>query len=191
MSFLETFFIACGLAMDAFSVSISAGMAVKKPDMGHYFRLSFHFGLFQFIMPLIGYYAGMYVEHLIRDYDHWVVFALLTFIGVRMVRGAFSGEVESEVKFKGRDPSRGWSLIVLSVATSIDALAVGLSLGVLGSGILAPSVIIGITCAIFSAVGVFLGKRAGALLGRRAEAVGGIMLVVIGAKILAEHMEWL
>jgi putative Mn2+ efflux pump MntP len=188
MGIIEIVIIAVGLAMDAFSVSISAGMAVKEPDAGHYFRLSFHFGLFQFMMPVIGYFAGMYIEQYIRNYDHWVAFMLLAFIGSRMIYEAFSGGDES--KFEARDPSRGMTLIVLSVATSIDALAVGLSLGVLGREILVPSVIIGVTCALFSIAGVFIGKKAGALAGRRAEALGGVMLVFIGVKILADHMGW-
>lgn len=188
MGFLEIIIIATGLAMDAFSVSISAGMAVKEPDAGHYFRLSFHFGLFQFMMPVIGYFAGMYIEQYIRSYDHWVAFTLLAFIGARMIYEALSGGDES--KFEARDPSRGMTLVVLSVATSIDALAVGLSFGVLGREILVPSVVIGVTCALFSIAGVFIGKRAGALVGRRAEALGGVMLVLIGVKILADHMGW-
>ncbi|MBP7586025.1 MAG: manganese efflux pump [Spirochaetes bacterium] len=187
--FLEIIIIAIGLAMDAFSVSISAGMAVKKPDAGHYFRLSFHFGLFQFLMPVIGYFAGVYIERYIRDYDHWLAFTLLVFIGVRMIYAALFGDEES-VQIEERDPSRGWSLVVLSVATSIDALAVGLSLGVLGRAIFVPSVIIGVTCALFSLAGVYIGRRAGALVGRRAEALGGAMLVLIGLKILADHMGW-
>lgn len=189
MNFFSIIVIAIGLAMDAFSVSISTGMAVKKPDAGHYFRLSFHFGLFQFMMPVIGYFAGVYIEQYIRDYDHWLAFALLAFIGIRMIFEAFSGG-DGESKFVERDPSRGWSLVVLSVATSIDALAVGLSLGVLGGTILVPSIIIGITCALFSLAGVYIGTRAGALVGRRAEALGGVMLVLIGVKIIAEHMGW-
>ena len=188
MGIVEIVIIAVGLAMDAFSVSISAGMAVKEPDAGHYFRLSFHFGLFQFLMPVIGYFAGMYIEQYIRNYDHWIAFALLAFIGSRMIYEALSGGDES--KFEARDPSRGMTLVVLSVATSIDALAVGLSLGVLGREILVPSVIIGLTCALFSIAGVFIGKKAGALVGRRAEAFGGVMLVLIGLKILSDHMGW-
>ena len=189
MRIFEIVIIAVGLAMDAFSVSISAGMAVKEPDAGHYFRLSFHFGLFQFMMPVIGYFAGMYIEQYIRSYDHWVAFTLLAFIGSRMIYEAVSGG-DGESKFEARDPSRGLTLVVLSVATSIDALAVGLSLGVLGREILVPSVIIGVTCAIFSIAGVFIGKKAGVLAGRRAEAFGGVMLVLIGVKILADHMGW-
>ncbi len=184
MDILSVIVIAIALAMDAFSVSISAGMAIGRPTFRHYFRLSFHFGLFQFMMPVIGYFAGMHVEKYIEHYDHWVAFGLLVFIGVRMIAGAFSGEEE----IGDRDPSKGMSLVVLSVATSIDALAVGLSIGVLNRPILMPSVIIGVVCALFSAAGVFIGKKAKSIAGRRAEAVGGIMLVLIGLKILVEHL---
>ncbi len=189
MGYIEVFFISVGLAMDAFSVSIVAGMAIGNPGPGHYFRLSFHFGLFQFMMPLIGYAAGMSIERYICDYDHWVAFFLLFFIGTRMIYQAFlSGDEVS--RFNERDPSRGWSLVVLSIATSIDALAVGLSLGLLGGFILFPSIIIGIVCAVFSLAGVYFGKKAGTVLGKRAEAFGGLALIIIGIKILADHMGW-
>jgi manganese efflux pump family protein len=176
--------IAVGLAMDAFSVSIAAGMIITRITPGHYFRLAFHFGLFQFMMPIIGYFAGIYVEKIIRDYDHWAAMALLAYIGIRMIRGSFSTEEHS---FKG-DPSRGWTLVLLAVATSIDALAVGLSIGMLGKPIMLPSVIIGIICALFSATGIALGKKAGALLGKRVERLGGIILIAIGIKIVTEHI---
>jgi putative Mn2+ efflux pump MntP len=175
--------IAIGLAMDAFSVSIVAGITIEKPDIGHYARLSFHFGLFQFLMPLIGYAAGISVYTLIKDYDHWVAMIILTIIGVRMIRESFSTEEHDTNK----DPSRGFTLVFLSIATSIDALAVGLSLGVLQKPILLPSVIIGVVCALFSVAGIYLGKRVGALLGKRAERIGGIILIIIGIKIVFEH----
>lgn len=176
--------IAVGLAMDAFAVSIAAGITIDRPDAGHYFRLSFHFGLFQFLMPLLGYFAGTGVEKYIKDYDHWVAMGLLAYIGIRMIRESFSREEERP----SRDPSRGKTLILLSLATSVDALAVGLSLGVLDKPILFPSVIIGVVCALFSATGIFLGKRAGLLLGRRVERIGGVILILIGLKIMLDHM---
>lgn len=175
--------IAIGLAMDAFSVSIVAGITIEKPDIGHYARLSFHFGFFQFMMPLIGYAAGISVYTLIKNYDHWVAMIILTIIGVRMIWESFSTEEHNTNK----DPSRGLTLILLSVATSIDALAVGLSLGVLQKPILLPSVIIGVVCALFSVMGIYLGKRVGALLGKRAERIGGVILIIIGIKIVFDH----
>ncbi len=182
---IEIFLIAVGLAMDAFSVSIGAGMVIEQVNFGHYFRLAFHFGLFQFMMPVVGYFAGVRVGSFISDYDHWVAFALLSFIGGKMCYSAlFYGDDELSRK----DPSRGWNLVVLSFATSIDALAVGLSLGVIGYAILFPSIVIGLVCAAFSVAGIFIGKKVGAFVGKRAELVGGIILIAIGTKILIEHM---
>ncbi len=186
MDLLSVVIVAVALAMDAFSVSISCGIVIAAPDLRHYFRLAFHFGLFQFMMPIIGYFAGKYLEGHIKTFDHWIAFGLLLFIGVKMIYEAFSHEENS--CDRARDPSRGWSLVILAVATSIDALAVGLSLGVLGRPILLPSVIIGVVCALFSVIGVSIGRRVGPLVGKRAEAAGGFMLVAIGVKILVEHL---
>lgn len=186
MDLLTIFSVAVALAMDAFSVSISAGMIIKKPDFRHYFRLSFHFGLFQFMMPIIGYFFGAYLENYIKGYDHWLAFGLLAFIGLKMIREAFSEKETAD--FERKDPSRGFSLILLALATSIDALAVGLSIGVLNQPVLLPAIIIGVICSVFSVTGVFIGKKAGALFGKRAEAIGGIMLLIIGIKILYEHL---
>lgn len=185
MDLVEILIIAVALAMDAFSVCISCGMIIAEPDLRHYFRLSFHFGLFQFMMPIIGYFGGLYLETYIKSFDHWIAFGLLLFIGLKMIYEAFFHK--EETCEPARDPSRGWPLIVLAVATSIDALAVGLSLGVLGRPILVPSVIIGVVCALFSIIGISIGRRVGALVGKRAEAAGGLMLVAIGIKIVIEH----
>ncbi len=186
MDFISVLVIAVALAMDAFSVSISAGMIIKNPGFRHYFRLAFHFGLFQFLMPIIGYFGGIYLEKYIKDYDHWIAFGLLTLLGLKMIKESFAKEDETrEVK----DPSRGISLIVLAIATSIDALAVGLSFGLLSQPVLLPSLIIGITCALFSIIGVTIGKKAAAFVGKKAEAIGGIMLLIIGIKILIEHLK--
>ncbi|MBN2041829.1 MAG: manganese efflux pump [Spirochaetes bacterium] len=183
MDFLSVIIIAIALAMDAFSVSISAGMIIKNPDFRQYFRLSFHFGLFQFMMPVIGYFIGAYVEDYIKDYDHWIAFGLLFFIGSRMIYEAFSKKAEESRK----DPSRGIRLIVLAVATSIDALAVGLSIGVLNRPILLPGIIIGVICSLFSITGITIGKNL-SKVSNKAEILGGILLIIIGIKILFEHL---
>ena len=185
MDLLSVIFIAAALAMDAFSVSISAGMIIKQPDIRHYFRLSFHFGLFQFLMPVIGYFAGRHIENYIKDFDHWIAFGLLLIIGLKMIKEAFSEEVEQVSR---KDPSRGFNLILLATATSIDALAVGLSIGLLGKPILLPSIIIGFVCMIFSIFGVIIGKTVGSFVSKKAECFGGIILIIIGIKILAEHL---
>jgi manganese efflux pump family protein len=185
MDLFSIFVVAVALALDAFSVCISCGMVIANPGPGHYFRLAFHFGLFQFMMPIIGYLGGIYLENYIKSYDHWIALGLLLFIGLKMIREAFSNSDTGDTC--RRDPSRGWSLIVLAIATSIDALAVGLSIGVLNKPILFPSIIIGIVCALFSIVGVAIGNRVGPLFGKRAEAIGGLMLIAIGIKIFLEH----
>lgn len=187
MDLISIIAIAVALAMDAFSVCISCGIAIPNPGFWHYFRLSFHFGLFQFMMPIIGYLGGMYLERYIRAYDHWIAFCLLLFIGLKMLHEAFSKK-DGEACEPARDPSRGLNLIVLSVATSIDALAVGITMGVMNQRILLPSVIIGVVCALFSLLGIALGSRVGSLFGKRSEAIGGIILVAIGLKILIEHL---
>jgi putative Mn2+ efflux pump MntP len=184
MDLLSIFTLAVALAMDAFSVSISAGAAIGNPGPRHYFRLAFHFGLFQFMMPVAGYFFGMHLERFICDFDHWIAAALLAFIGVRMIRESLNDE---EKKFD-RDPSRGMLLIMLALATSIDALAVGVTIGVLNSPIMLPSVIIGVVCSLFSVLGVYLGQKAAKIIGGKAEALGGVMLLAIGVKILVEHL---
>ena len=184
MDLLSVIIIAIALAMDAFSVSISAGMIIKNPDFRQYFRLSFHFGLFQFIMPVTGFFAGAYIEDYIKDYDHWIAFGLLLFIGAKMIKEAFSQSKDDTIQ---KDPSKGISLIILSVATSIDALAVGLSIGVLDRPIILPSIIIGVVCSLFSITGITIGKKLSSV-NRKAEIIGGILLVIIGIKILIEHI---
>ncbi|MBW6504003.1 manganese efflux pump MntP family protein [bacterium] len=178
--------IAVGLAMDAFAVAIATGIVLGTVSGWQTFRLAFHFGLFQFLMPVVGYLAGMTVERYIAEYDHWLAFALLVYIGGKMVHEGFRGE--GEEGNGGKDPTRGMSLVVLSVATSIDALAVGVSLGVLhNEGIVYPGVVIGVVACTFTAAGLHLGKRLGAVFGKRMEIVGGVVLVAIGVKILLDH----
>jgi len=172
--------------MDAFAVAIATGIVLGKVSGRQTFRLAFHFGLFQFLMPLIGYLAGMTVERWMKAYDHWLAFVLLGFIGGKMVYEGMWGEEEEGSG--GKDPTRGMSLVLLSVATSIDALAVGVSLGVLHSdNIIYPGIVIGVVACTFTAAGLHLGKRLGTVFGKRMEVVGGIVLVGIGVKILFDH----
>jgi putative Mn2+ efflux pump MntP len=179
--------ISVGLAMDAFAVAIATGIVLGKVSGRQTFRLAFHFGLFQFLMPVIGYLAGMTVERWIKSYDHWLAFALLGIIGGKMVyEGMWGGEEEGN---GGKDPTRGMSLVMLSVATSIDALAVGVSLGVLHSeAIVYPGIVIGIVACTFTAAGLHLGKRLGTVFGKRMEVAGGLVLIGIGVKILFDHV---
>jgi len=184
MSLLTIIGLAIALAMDAFAVSISGGVVLKKVTRRHYFRFSFHFGLFQFLMPIIGWYLGRTVYESIAAYDHWIVFALLVFIGGKMIHEALAA-LPDELR---ADPTRGMSLVSLSIATSIDALAVGLSLAFLNTGIWYPSFVIGLVAAAASLLGLRLGRSPGVLFGKRAEILGGTILIAIGLKVVIEHL---
>lgn len=185
MGFLETAGIAVSLAMDAFSICVAAGVTIQNITFRHYFRLAFHFGLFQFLMPVAGYYGGVMVENIIGRYDHWIALILLNLIGLKMIWESFDTEKKVDEK---KDPSRGLTLVVLSVATSIDAAAVGFSLAALDIPVLLPAVIIGLVCVFFSALGLFLGNKIGSFIGTWAERAGGLILMLIGLKILFEHL---
>ncbi len=177
--------VAIGLAMDAFAVAIGVGLTLGTVSLRQTFRLSYHFGLFQALMPIAGWLAGRSIVAWIAPFDHWVAFALLAAIGGKMIYEALG---ERDEKAQRKDPTKGASLVVLSVATSIDALAVGLSLALLGTAIWYPALVIGIVALVFTAVGLHLGRRFGALLGRRMEIVGGLILVAIGLRILIDHL---
>jgi putative Mn2+ efflux pump MntP len=182
----NTIFIAIALAMDAFAVSIAAGVALKSVSPRQTFRLAWHFGLFQAMMPVIGWSAGLTVRSHIEAYDHWVAFGLLAFVAQGMLRSAFKADgPESEAK----DPTRGMTMVMLSVATSIDALAVGLSLSMISVSIWTPALIIGLVAGTFTTAGMHLGKVIGSVaqLSRWAEMTGGIVLLAIGVNILREH----
>jgi len=184
MGWITLMGIAVALAMDAFAVAIAAGLQLRPLQGGHVFRLSFHFGLFQAVMPIIGWAAGSTVQRYIRAYDHWVALALLGFIGGKMIYEALRGEEERAAA----DPTRGWTLVGLSFATSIDALAVGLSLAMLEVSIWLPALVIGLVCAAFTAVGMLIGWRVGRRWSRRVELLGGLVLIGIGVKIVFEHV---
>ncbi|MBU0663835.1 MAG: manganese efflux pump MntP family protein [Proteobacteria bacterium] len=176
--------IAVALAMDAFAVALATGLALSVMNGRHLFRLSFHFGLFQALMPVIGWMAGMTIQAWIAAYAHWVAFFLLAFVGLKMIYEAFADHDEDALV---RDPTRGWSLIMLSVATSIDALAVGLTLAMLNVSVWVPSLVIGVTAGVLTVVGMLLGRRISGIWGQRVEILGGLVLCSIGGKILLEH----
>jgi len=184
MSFIEVLLVALGLAMDAFAVCLGAGTTRHLHGPRPAFRLSFHFGLFQALMPVLGWLLGSTVQRWIAPFDHWVAFALLAFVGVRMIRSGLDANGEAQ----STDPSRGATLIMLSVATSIDALAVGLSLAVLSVGILYPAIVIGIVAAAMSLLGIFLGGRLGKVFGKRMEVIGGLILIGIGVRVVIAHL---
>lgn len=184
MTFLEILMIAVSLAMDATAVCLGVGTTEHANGLRPRFRLAFHFGLFQFLMPVIGWFAGTTVAPFIAAFDHWVTFGLLAFVGVRMVRSGFDPDAEAY----RQDPSRGATLVMLSIATSIDALAVGLSLALLKVSIWYPAAVIGIVTASLSLIGLLLGNRLGEKFGKRMEILGGAILILIGLRILIAHL---
>jgi putative Mn2+ efflux pump MntP len=171
--------------MDAFAVALAVGARRQTLTFRPLFRLSFHFGLFQFLMPVIGWYGGSQIEQHIRGFDHWVAFVLLGFIGGKMIWESVSFDHTAPA---ASDPTRKWSLIALSVATSIDALAVGLSMAFLQVEIWTPSLIIGVVAATMTATGMIFGRRLGVRFGKRMELLGGLILIGIGIKIVLEHL---
>lgn len=187
MSLLTLLGIAVALAMDAFAVAIAVGISLKTVSARQTFRLSWHFGLFQALMPIIGWAVGSAVRDFVQNYDHWIAFALLAAIGGNMIREAFILEKEEEDSRK--DATRGMTMIMLSVATSIDALAVGFSMSLLQISIITPAVVIGIVAAAFTITGMHLGKKVATFqrLSLYAEVLGGLVLWLIGINILHEH----
>lgn len=186
MSFPVILGIALALAMDAFAVSIGLGLSLNPATAGQTLRPAVSFGLFQFVMPIAGWAAGESVVGYIERYDHWVAFALLFGVAGHMILGSF--QCKKEGGEKKNDPTKGLSLLVLSVATSLDALAVGLSLAALHVAILFPAAVIGIVAFALTIAGVKLGPLFGRAAGKRAELAGGIVLILIGIKILIDHL---
>lgn len=184
MGFATSFLIAVGLAMDAFAVSIGAGTGGQVNDLRSKLRLAFHFGLFQAGMTLIGWLAGTTIERWISNLDHWVAFGLLTYVGVNMIRSG----LEKSSEENRPNPSKGATMVFLSVATSIDALAVGLSLAMLSIPILAPSVVIGLVTFGLSIFGLLAGDKLGEKFGKRMEIIGGVILIGIGLRVLINHI---
>jgi manganese efflux pump family protein len=184
MSLPEVLLIAVGLAMDAFAVSLGVGTTQFAETTRPRLRLAWHFGLFQALMPALGWLVGSAVERFIAPFDHWIALALLAFVGMRMIRSGLSADKESHPT----DPSRGGTLVMLSVATSIDAFAVGLSLAVLGVPIVYPAIVIGVVTGSLSLIGLVLGNRLGKTFGKRMEIVGGIILIAIGVRIVVSHL---
>lgn len=184
MTPLTLIFIALALAMDAFAVALAAGVSLAPVSKRQLFRLGFHFGLFQGLMPIIGWLAGLSVQSMITAYDHWLAFGLLSFVGGKMIFESFHDDEEKEKT----DPTRGLTMVMLSIATSIDALAVGLSLAVIGVDIWTPALVIGLTASILTVTGMLMGGKIGMIWGKRVEVMGGLLLIGIGLKILADHL---
>jgi len=183
MSIPTIILIALGLAMDAFAVSVSSGFTARSLKLRHAMRIALFFGGFQAIMPIIGWLAGSRLRGFITGVDHWIAFGLLFAIGVKMIY-----ESRKIGKEKTADPLNLYILFLLAVATSIDALAVGISLSFIDVAIITPSVIIGIVTFVLSFIGVYTGKKFGHFFESRLEVAGGIILIAIGTKILVEHL---
>ncbi len=182
MDILAIVLIAIGLAMDAFTVAICKGLALKKPSARAILTIGLWFGVFQGLMPVIGFYIGAVFYDLISDYDHWIAFILLAIIGVNMIREGLSDEDE------GVDDNIGVrTMLLLAIATSIDALAIGISLAMTEGSIAMPALTIGVITFLISAFGVKMGSFLGDRIGSKAEMAGGIILILIGLKILLEH----
>jgi len=181
MDALSLIALSVALAMDAFAVALAAGAILRPLTFRPCFRLAFHFGLFQAIMPVIGWLAGLTVQTFVATWSHWLAFLLLLAIGGRMIHQALTAE---EGVPRTNDPSKGLNMVALSVATSIDALAVGLTLAMLDVVIWIPSLVIGLVACGFTVLGLLLGTRAGKLWGKRVEVAGGAILIMIGLKIL-------
>lgn len=183
MNILEIFFIGIGLAMDAFSVSVCKGLSMKKLDIRKALIISIYFGVFQGVMPLIGYFLGSTFEDLISEIDHWIAFALLEFIGINMIKEAFKDESKNandRVDFR--------TMLILAIATSIDALTIGVTFAFFNVNILLASFIISIVTFALSLTGVRIGNKFGNKYESKAEIMGGIILAFMGLKILIEHL---
>ncbi|MFH1882535.1 MAG: manganese efflux pump MntP family protein [Planctomycetota bacterium] len=183
MDLVTIIVIAVGLAMDAFAVSIVSGSVYQQLHVRHALRIAVFFGGFQAIMPLIGFMAGLSVKEYIANYDHWVAFGLLSAVGGKMIYESFKIKSVEE----NFDPSNIFVLLVLSIATSIDALAIGITLSLIVSSIAIAVIIIGLVTFVLSYLGVCIGKRFGHFFESRIEAIGGLILIGLGIKILFEH----
>ena len=181
MGFFELLLIAVGLSMDAFAVSICKGLSLKNLKKRHATLVGLYFGGFQFLMPVLGWALGYRFEHVIVSVDHWIAFGLLTVIGVSMIREArHADELDDDLGFK--------TMLLLALATSIDALAVGVTFAFLQVRILPAASLIGVTTFLLSFVGVYIGHLFGLRYKAKAEIAGGVILIFIGVKILLEHL---
>jgi len=184
MNFVTITIIAIGLAMDAFAVSIASGVTLKQFKVGPALRVALFFGGFQALMPVLGWLTGSSFQQYIAAFDHWIAFGLLTFIGSKMIYESFLIE-KTENNY---DPNNLATVFVLSIATSIDALAVGLSFSALQVQIIQPAIVIGIVTFLLSLLGVYIGGKFGSLFENKIEFIGGTVLIGIGLKILIEHL---
>lgn len=181
MGIVELFILAVGLSMDAFAVAICRGVKLREVTWKHSLEAGLYFGGFQALMPVIGYFMGEQFYDAIKGYDCWIAFILLGILGINMLKGACSKEEQM-------DESEGQSMLLLAIATSIDALAVGVSLALLQMNIFTAALFIGVTTFWFSTLGVRIGASFGGKYKSKAEMLGGVILIGLGVKILATHI---
>lgn len=181
---IQALFIGIGLAMDAFSVSVSDGILLGKARLHQVIKIAFFFGGFQFLMPVLGYLAGSTFSGIIESYDHWVAFVLLGILGIKMIYEAVKDDEDEE---HIANPLALKTLTILAIATSIDALAVGVTFATISAPVILSSAIIGVVTFIICTAGVYLGSYCGNIFGNKAEIAGGVILILIGTKILIEH----
>ncbi len=185
IGFFSVLLIAIGLSVDCFAVALSGSISMRTVSSLQVLRASLAFGLFQALMPVLGWLAGQTVVELIADYDHWAAFVLLALVGSRMIWKSLHSE---DGRSENADITKGLLLLTLSLATSMDALAVGLSFAFLDTNIALASLTIGVIAFVATVIGFLLGRKVGNLVGKRAETVGGIVLIGIGLRILSEHI---
>jgi putative Mn2+ efflux pump MntP len=184
MNFITILGIGIGLSMDALAVSVINGFVIKKLKIRHALRIAFSFGFFQGLMPVIGWAAGLSFRKYIQSFDHWIAFSLLCLVGGKMIYGSITCKGEK------KDCLQFMALLALSIATSIDALAVGLSFSFLQVEIIIPALIIGAVTFIICFIGIYTGDKIGRFIGNKLELIGGFILIIIGIKILIEHLSY-
>jgi manganese efflux pump family protein len=183
MNLLTIILIALALSMDAFAVSIASGIAIKRLRLRHALTIASWFGGFQAVMPLIGWFGGTRLRDVLSGMDHWIVFGLLMFVGIKMIWEAFKIDPIEKL-----DPLDIRILFMLSLATSLDALAAGVSFALLGIPVVGPVIIIGAVTFVLSFAGVWIGDKGGTLFGKKMEIAAGIILIIIGIKVLMSHL---
>ena len=184
MDILTIFLIAIGLSFDTFAVSVSSGLLKKEIEFFNATKIAFTLAFFQGLMPVIGWIAGLAVKDLISSFDHWVAFALLAILGIKMIWESFKSDTDK----KNADPMKLKIMITMAIATSIDALVVGISFSIIDVPIILSILIIGSVTFIVSMLGILFGKKTAGALGKKMEIFGGLILIGIGVKILIQHI---
>lgn len=183
MELFEIIFISIGLAMDAFAVSVCKGLSMKKRKIKKIITIALYFGIFQALMPTMGYFLGSAFSNIVEKVDHWIAFILLALIGINMIREALSNEEEG---INGKTDFK--TMLILAIATSIDAFTIGITFAFFKVNLLLAVSMIGIITFTLSFIGVLIGKKFGNRFGNKAEIFGGIILILMGLKILLEHL---